>query len=112
MMTAKHTYVTLEYPDGTIIHGKCYVANISMECSTSAPDNIFGGPISIIEQPLVTMELVSAGEIFFSESAEYVQRVQAERVALEWQCWYCGRPNKAEREQCESCNAVRQFAYR
>jgi hypothetical protein len=33
------------------------------------------------------------------------------RNSKEWKCDYCGRPNKRERETCESCGSVRSFIY-
>lgn len=113
IISAKHVYVTLEYPDGSVVHGKCYVATVTVE-QQAMPYFTFDSNVPIISasRPLVTMELVANGEILLSESSEYVERVEKERISPEWKCWYCGRPNKSTRETCESCNAVRQFVYR
>ena len=111
IMTNRHVYMTLEYPDGYVIHGKCLMASIETERPYESCASFFGEATVSIRPSTTTIELVS-GQLFFSESGEYVERVEKERVSPEWQCWYCGRPNKAEREVCASCNAVRQFIYR
>jgi len=111
IMTNDHVYMTLEYPDGHIVHGKCFMASVGIEHQYGSYDSFLGGEIVSISPSITTIELVS-DKLFFSESEEYIERVKKERVSSEWQCWYCGRPNKAEREICASCNAVRQFVYR
>lgn len=48
---------------------------------------------------------VCTGDMFTTDE------VNAMRTAREWKCTYCGRPNKRERETCQSCGAVRSFLY-
>ena len=103
--------MTLEYPDGHVVHGKCLMASVEVERPYEMYDTFSSRDIISIRPSTTTIELVS-DQLFFSESSEYVERVEKERVSPEWQCWYCGRPNKAKREVCASCNAVRQFIYR
>jgi len=31
IVTSRHVYMTLEYPDGYVIHGKCLMASIEIE---------------------------------------------------------------------------------
>lgn len=112
IMTNRYVYMTLEYPDGHVIHGKCLTTSVEIEHPYGLYNSFDGETVPISITPsIATVQLVS-DKLFFSESSEYVRRVERERASSEWKCWYCGRPNKAEREICASCNAVRQFVYR
>ena len=50
-------------------------------------------------------------EWFGNNGSDYREHVIEARKSTEWQCDFCGRPNKRERETCKSCNAVRPFIY-
>ena len=61
--------------------------------------------------PRTHIELEAIGEAVWTDRTDWKKSVDNRKLAPEWKCDHCGRPNNRERETCTGCGAPRSFIY-
>ena len=100
--------VFIEKPNGTLMELTSVVESFSIAHKLEPVRSASFGDCYIPGSVEMDIKLCGISPLIMTTGKELSSKVKND---LEWKCDYCGRPNKRERETCESCGSVRSFIY-